>query len=152
MRSSRIAENTSAPSDTIGRVSLSPDERWLAFTDRSEGIIRVKVAPFLRDTLVPRDRWIAVTPANTTANGPRWSPDGGLLYFTSDRDGWTCIYAEPIDRQTGHPAGEAFPVWHFHDARRSLTNLPLPIRGLAVSQARLIATVSESAGNIWLAR
>lgn len=141
-----------SPGETIGRVRLSPDDRWLAFTHRSEGTVRVKVVPFSRGTQVARDQWIAVTPENIASNGPRWSPDGGLVYFTSDRDGWTCVWAAPIDRQTGHLAGDAFAVWHFHDARRSLTNLPLPIRGLAVSRDRIIATVSESGGNLWLAR
>ncbi len=142
----------SAPGEILGRMRLSSDDRWLVLSDRSAGSLRLEILPFNRQTPVGRDQWIAATPENTVSNVGTWSPDGGLLYFFSDRDGHFCVWAEPIDRQTGHPSGDAFPVWHFHEARRSPLGMPLAMRGIGLSRKRLVVNVSVSAGNIWLAR
>jgi len=80
-----------------------------------------------------------------------WSLDSGMLYFISDADGNLCIWACRIDRSSGRPAGKAFPVWHFHEARRSMNSIPFPLRGLAVGPDRLVVNLSESSGNIWMA-
>ena len=46
-----------------------------------------------------------------------WSPDGNLLYYLSDRDGFRCIWAQSLNPATKHPEGEAFTVLHFHQGR-----------------------------------
>jgi len=43
-----------------------------------------------------------------------WSPDGNLLYFISERDGFVCLWAQRLDPATKHPQGAAFPIRHFH--------------------------------------
>jgi len=55
-----------------------------------------------------------------------------------------------LDRAAGRPVGESFPVWHLHDARRSMTGLSLPTRSLAIGRDRVVIGLSESAGNVWL--
>jgi hypothetical protein len=108
--------------------------------------------PFTPETPVTRAQWIPVTPENTVVNAGTWSPVGPLLYFLSDADGHMCVWAEPIDHETGKVAGDAFPVWHFHEARRSMASLPLPSRGIGLSRSRLVVSLVESASNVWLAR
>jgi Tol biopolymer transport system component len=41
---------------------------------------------------------------------PVWSPDGGWLYFGSDRSGSLNLWRLPIDERTGEVRGEAEPV------------------------------------------
>lgn len=137
---------------SIGRMRLSPDDRWLAFHYREAGSIRIYVVPFQPGALVGRDRWISITAADTMVFAPIWSTDGGTLYYLSDRDGNACVWRQRIDRGTGQPAGDAIAVWHFHEARRSLARIPMPTRGLAISRDRIVVSVSEGAGNIWLAK
>jgi hypothetical protein len=33
----------------------------------------------------------------------------------SGRDGYRCLYAEPVDPATGEPRGPSFAIWHAHD-------------------------------------
>ena len=87
----------------------------------------------------------------TEANAAAWSPDGGTLYNLSNRDGGVCVWRQRLDHNTGHPVGAAEGVWHFHEARRAMSRIPLATRGLAVSRDRVVVSVSGAAGNIWLA-
>jgi Tol biopolymer transport system component len=149
-RTGKTTRLIATPDEDMGRLRLSPDDRWLTFTHRSAGSMRIQIVPFSRDTPIPRDRWVQASPENVTVVAPTWSPDGGLLYYLSDQDGKVCVWAVHVDRATGHPVGESFPVWHVHDARRGMTGLSLPTRSLAVSRDRVVIGLSESAGNVWL--
>ena len=82
-RSGTSTRLISTHDEDMGRLRLSPDDRWLTFTHRSAGAMRVQIVPFSRDTPIPRDRWIQASPENVTVVAPAWSPDGGLLYYLS---------------------------------------------------------------------
>jgi hypothetical protein len=140
-----------APGEVLGRLCISPDDRWVALNRRYSGATQIIVAPFKPGSTLTRDQWIPVTNGETQDNFPMWSLDSGMLYFISDADGNLCIWACRIDRSSGRPAGKAFPVWHFHEARRSMNSIPFPLRGLAVGPDRLVVNLSESSGNIWMA-
>ena len=75
------------------------------------------------------DNWIPVTDGSHMDREVKWSPDGGVLYFLSERDGFRCIWAERLDRLTKRPSGDPFPVFHFHHSQQSLTNLGSPGQG-----------------------
>ena len=148
----KTTELMSTPGRPMGRLRISPDDRWVAFNHREGGSIRIIVVPFQPTTPIRRDQWIPFTPEDTMVNAATWSADGSTLYYLSDRDGGFCVWRQPIDRATGHPVGDASAVWHFHEARRSMARIPMPARSLAVSRDRIVVNVSEGAGNIWLAR
>ena len=82
---------------------------------------------------------------------PWWSPDGGLLYLLSERDGFSCVWAQRLEPATKKLKGEPFAVLHFHEARRSLHGQPQVGFGPAISRDRLTFALPESSGNIWLA-
>jgi hypothetical protein len=77
---------------------------------------------------------------------PSWSPDGNLLYFFSDRDGFRCLWAQSLDRLTKRPAGVPLAVYHFHRSRQSP-------RGFgpqnAVARDKVVLSLLETTGNIW---
>ncbi len=52
----------------------------------------------------------AVTHDAPTDWNPVWSPDGGALYFISDRGGSMNLWRVPIDERTGRTLGEPVPV------------------------------------------
>jgi dipeptidyl aminopeptidase/acylaminoacyl peptidase len=136
---------------TDGR--FSPDGKWMAFHARTKTTsAQVFVAPIGGPLPVPRARWIAVTDGASEEMEPAWSPNGELLYFLSDRDGFRCVWARRLNGASKQPAGDAFAVLHFHRARRSLRRMTgtTGLIGLSVAPGRMVFSFGELTGNIWL--
>jgi Tol biopolymer transport system component len=136
--------------------SFSPDGAWVAFQARpvdNDSNRTIYVASYGDEHVGGPDTWIQVTDGNHMDREVKWSPDGGWLYFLSERDGFRCIWAERLDRTTKHPIGQPFPVYHFHHSQQSLTSLGSPGKvGLSVTSDGLLFSLAETTGNIWLAR
>ncbi len=130
---------------------VSNDEKWAAFQIVEQPTTRtLYVAPFRTDAPVPPAEWVRVTDGRFLDRNPVWSPDGGLLYFLSERDSFRCIWAQRVDRATRHPVGQPFAVAHFHNAMRSLMNIDGPGQiGVTVAEGRLVFSNGELTGNIW---
>src|SRR5262249_11001569 len=105
------------------------------------------VAPFRGPGSIEKQRWIRVA---SNGDKPRFSPDGNLLYFISDRDGQRCLWAQRLDPYTKTPRGDPWPVYHFHAARRSLLNVGAAFVEIAVAPHRLIFPLDELTGNMWM--
>jgi hypothetical protein len=138
----------------IGRHShFSPDESLLSFNEPT-GVLtsRIVVMPITGPWPVPASDWIQVTEGTSWDDKPRWSPDGKMLYFISDRDGYRCLWAQRLDQQTHQPSGAAIAVSHFHASRRSVLNVPLANLELGVGPDRIVFPQAEVTGNIWLAK
>jgi Tol biopolymer transport system component len=132
---------------------FSPDGNWITFlTDagHDEGSRRIFVAPFVRDRLSPESDWIPITDGDQRDFEPCWSPNGGMLYFLSDRDGNRCIWARRVNRRTKHPTGDAFPMVHLH---RMGTHLPGSVGagtfGVSAGDGRLIFGAAELSSTIY---
>jgi Tol biopolymer transport system component len=147
----RFTEWLAHPTYRLYNPRLSPDERWLAFTAAGTGRSRIYVAPFHAEGQMPEDQWIAVTDGQTFDDKPCWSPDGNLLYHTSDRDGFRCIWAQRLHPTTKRPLGTPLAVYHSHSARRSLRNMENALLDICVAADRLVFSMGERAGNIWMA-
>jgi eukaryotic-like serine/threonine-protein kinase len=93
--------------------------------------------------------WIPVTDGENLDDKPRWSPDGNLLYFTSERDGFRCIWAQRLDAVSKRPVSAPFGVYHFHTSRRSLMNVGLGPLEISVARNALVFNLGEITGNIW---
>jgi Tol biopolymer transport system component len=142
------------PGDSVltdGR--FSPDGKWMAFHARTkQTTAQIFVVPIDGALPVPRQQWIAVTDGGSEEMEPAWSPNGELLYFLSDRDGFRCIWARRLNAAGKQPAGAAFAVRHFHRARRSLRRMTSTtgLIGLSVAPGRMVFSFGELTGNIWL--
>ncbi|MDA2937054.1 hypothetical protein MYX75_02170, partial [Acidobacteria bacterium AH-259-A15] len=133
---------------------FSPDDRWIAFhvTQRLDRVRRqLFIAPFRSGVVPKQSEWIAVTDGSGSDARAAWSPDGNVLYFLSDRDGWRCIWAQRLDAGTKRPLGSALEVYHSHDVRRSLGNFLSYYKiGLAVARDKVVFSMGELTGNIWM--
>lgn len=149
-----IARHTDFP---LFAARLSRDDQWLAFkgdvtTDRTQIFVaRMPGGKSIPQEPIPVDEWIPVSGTETWDDLPRWSPNGKLIYFTSDRDGFRCIWAQRFDPGAGQIVGEPFVARHFHRRRLSLSTLRLSELELAVSRSGLYFPLEEVIGNIWLA-
>jgi Tol biopolymer transport system component len=123
---------------------LSPDESWIGFlAEFPHGQFRAFLAPLKNGAGPPENTWIP-------ALDNWWSPDGNWLYGFDERDGFSCLYSQRLDPKTKQPAGPPQPVHHFHTARRSVIEDPA-WRGGSVARDKIVITVVELTGNIWMA-
>ena len=132
--------------DWIAEGAVSPDDRWLALQiERADSTTAIQ--------LVPADANRAAADGITLEAGsgflacPRWSPDGRLVYYFSDRDGYACIWAQRVDGVTKRPAGVPFPVLHEHTARYRVDQPKLVTR-FDVAAGLLVYYRGELTGNI----
>jgi eukaryotic-like serine/threonine-protein kinase len=139
------------PGRTVLEARFSPDDHWVTFFEMTgPNHSRIWIVPFRHDLSLASSEWIAVTGGGTFDVVPAWSPGGNMLYFLSDRDGNRCLWAQRLNPETKRPAGDAFGVYHFHQARFSLSTLQLDQTGLAVARDRIVLAIGELTGNIWM--
>jgi Tol biopolymer transport system component len=135
----------------VNRPFPSPDGRLLAFRLHKGGQT-IMTAPLDGELPVPATAWIEIVAPEEDARPAGWSPDGGLLYLVSGRDGARCLYAQRIDRTTGKPVGDPFIVQHFHGGRM---NFMEGLNVLSTGSANAIASdvffydLSAWSANIW---
>jgi eukaryotic-like serine/threonine-protein kinase len=148
-----MVEHESQPDWILYAGRFSPDGHWIAFhaaVDRSLNK-RIFITPMRDGHGMAEADWIPVTTGSNIDAYVSWSPDGSLLYFLSDRDGFRCIWAQPLDPITKRPVGKAFAVQHFHRARQSLMRLDRgDVIGVSVASGKLVFALGELSGNVWL--
>ena len=131
---------------------FSPDGRWVTFLAQTgPENRRLYIVPFRGETPIPAGEWIPLTDGRYSDDKPCLSPDGNLLYFTSNRDGFMCLWAQRLEPSSKQPRGAPFPVHHFHSTLRSIADVPLGWLGLSVTRDRIVFNQSERTGNIWMA-
>jgi Tol biopolymer transport system component len=141
------------PDYSVARARFSPDGRWISFAAVNAAGAHVVIAPFRSDAPSRTEEWIAITEHRPIGQDkPRWSPDGNLLFYTSDADGFRCIRAQRLDPATKRPVGPPLEIYHSHSARRSLMNAGIPLLWeLSLTADKLFFNMGETTGNIWLA-
>jgi Tol biopolymer transport system component len=149
--SAALAEVLRSPDWSVFGASLSPDDRWIAFhTRRSGERRRVFLSPLAAGRAAEPGQWLPVTDGSANDMMPRWSHDGSLLYFASERDGFRCNWAQRVDPRGKSNSGQPFPVYHSHARQRSLINLSVGEFGFDVSARKLVFSVGETTGAIWM--
>ena len=129
----------------------STDNRWIVFIAGSSQKPILYVAPFSGDQGPPETAWIPITDGSTDEeNTPYWSPDGNWIYSVSTRDGYSCLWAYPLDPQTKRPAGKPADVFHSHGSRLSLRNANQVSLELSVAHDKIVFNQGEITGNIWM--
>ncbi len=139
------------PQNGVFGAQPSPDERWIVFNLVTSPIrSQVYLAPFTGQTVKVPD-WIPLTDGESWDDKPRWSPDGNVIYFISDRDGFRCLWYQRLDPATKRPAGSPAPLHHLHRARLTMTNVDNGQQAISVARDRIVFSLGELTGNVWMA-
>jgi len=155
LRSDASVDLIRHPEYSVWGASLSPDERWVLFNVTSSPVqSRIYMAPVPEKPIapVPIQDWIALADGESWDDKPRWYPDGQAVYFVSTRDGFRCIWRQRIDARTKRPLGNPMPVYHLHSARLSMMNVDIAPLSLSVAHNRIVFSLGELVGNVWLAK
>lgn len=130
---------------------LSPDGNRIGFLARTGyDRTRIYLARFRPGNPPPEREWIPISSSETWDDKVTWSPDSNEIYFTSDRDGFRCIWGRRLDPQSKQPREPARPLVHSHRARLSIGNVSIDYLGLSLREKTLIFGQSERTGSIWL--
>jgi Tol biopolymer transport system component len=137
----------------LGNPRFSPDGRWIAFHAQTGPVTRqIFVAAVRSDGTPAREAdWIPITDDRGMDRMASWSPDGNVLYWISERDGWRCIAYRRLNPATKRPVGEASYLQHFHGARRSMMYMAAIIYCRpSIGRDRIVFSLAERTGNIWM--
>jgi len=138
------------PNEDLFNFEISPDGRWMVFRAQAANRSRMYVAAFSGDQSPAENTWIQITDGSTMDDKLHWSPDGRWIYSLSNRDGFQCIWAYPVDPQTKRPAGPPVAAIHSHGARLSIRNANLVPQDFSVARDKIVFNQGEITGNIWM--
>jgi len=128
-------------------VEFAPHSGWIAFTaGPSAANSQIYVAPF-RGGAILQSEWIPIT--REGASFSAWSPDGGMLYFGSKRDGFQCIWSQKLD-STKRPAGSPVAVQHFHSIAFGSYMVNASDYHMSVAKDRLALNLAKGTANLWV--
>ena len=147
--SGRTTILTEKPGTFLFAPDLSPDGRWIVFQARTAPVSdfeQLFVAPADENAPVAPSRWIALTDLQHFDANPQWSRDGKMVYFTSNRDGYTCLWALRLDPVTKWPVGQSFAVQHFHGTPRHYTFHPT----FSVGPDRIVISLDQLQSDLWM--
>ena len=139
------------------QINFSADGHWITFVrqpvpgDVSPTGSRMFIAPYKSET-IQEEEWIPLSDGSSWDDKPRWSPNGNLVYFVSDRDGFACIWAQKLDPRTKRPREGAFAVYHSHESRCSIRNQGYGGLEISVARDKIVFSMVEHTGNIWTAK
>jgi hypothetical protein len=97
-------------------------------------------------TPVELERWAPLTELKYFDANPIFSRDGKILYFNSDRDGFTCLWAMRFNPATGKPVDAPYPVKHFHGNPRYYSWYPV----FSVGPDRIIISLEQVQSDLWM--
>jgi Tol biopolymer transport system component len=144
-----VADLISHPKYKIDVARFSADGRWLAFSmELKPGYSPAFIAPVRNGTAAAQAEWTQITDKGQDGR-IWWSPNGNLLYLVSNRDGSAaCVWAQRLNPRTKTPIGAPFEIRHFPSGREALTFGGF---GYGMTGDRLLFSVRQARGNIWLA-
>jgi Tol biopolymer transport system component len=135
---------------SLSEPSWSPQNEYLLFTRKTEGQGRqIFAVLFPKSTASADGKWIPITEASESSDRPRWSGDGKTIFYLSTRDGFSCLWAQSFNSETGQTVGSPFAVMHYHNRRSSIDVVAPRSFNLSVAGDSIYFNLGESSSSIW---
>jgi serine/threonine protein kinase len=135
-RASRQRTVVPAAGDAV-QGQWSPDGRLIAYWAAEGGQRDIRII-----ASSGTDQYVDVTRDAATDWAPVWSPDGGALFFLSDRGGSPDLWRVPIDPATGAPVGP-FERVTTGVARVVMASLALDGRRIAIETEKTSSSIER---------
>jgi eukaryotic-like serine/threonine-protein kinase len=148
----KVTDVLSDPKDSLFHGYYSWDDKWMTFKRQirvDSQHTRLYITPVESFLPAGSDRWIQLTGGEYDDDKPALSPDGNTLYFTSNRDGFTCIWALRLDPKTKRPLGAPFPIQHFHGGQRVHPPYSIDME-LNIAKDKIVTNLDELHSDIWM--
>jgi serine/threonine protein kinase len=130
------------------------DDKWMGFLMRigdDNEHYRIYVTPVENFVPAGPDRWVQLTSGEYHDDKQQFSPDGNTMYFTSNRDGFTCIWAQRLDPKTKRALGAPFPIQHFHGSQRIYSGISRSNdMEVNVAKDKIVTNLDEFHSDIWM--
>jgi Tol biopolymer transport system component/DNA-binding winged helix-turn-helix (wHTH) protein len=125
---------------------FSPDGRWIVFE-------AIRQAPKIESILYVMPAgggpWSRISQGKYWDDKPCWAPDGKTIYFVSGGGGFFNVWGIRFDQATGKSVGKAFRITALENPGRMIPNT-ISLVGLSLNQNKLVLTVEERSGGIWV--
>ncbi len=137
---------TEDPKYNFWNARFSPDERWICFNATSTPTNRVSVLGVVPSSGGP---WSQLT-EERWADKPRWSPDGKIIYFVSNRKtAFFNIYGIHFNPSTGKPVGKIFHVTRY-ESPGFMVSTDVGAMGFSLNEDRLVLPIMQITGSVWM--
>ncbi|MDH4283568.1 MAG: hypothetical protein OEV36_13010, partial [Myxococcales bacterium] len=154
----RATKITDSAEFNLWNASMSPDGKWVCLQATRPGpqaathATGAEVSGPMSKLAVVSARggpWIEITDGTFWDDKPRWSADGRLLYFFSDRGGLFNVWAIAFDSTKGERTGDPFPVTTFTGVGEQAP-VHFGTLDLGLGGGRLAIPVINPTGGIWM--
>jgi Tol biopolymer transport system component len=150
----KVTDVLSDAQHSLWNAFYSWDDKWVVFLMQIGADVehmRLYTAPVANFVPGGPDRWIQLTSGEFHDDKPQFSPDGNTVYFTSNRDGFMCMWALRLDPRTRRPLGAPFPIQHFHGSQRVHSGISRAIDlELNVAEDKIVTSLDEVHSDIWM--
>jgi serine/threonine protein kinase len=150
----KVKDVLSNPQRALWNAFYSWDDKWVSFlmqTTADQEHYSIYITPVENFIPAGSDRWIQLTDGAFHDDKQQFSPDGNTIYFTSNRDGFTCIWALRLDSKTKHPIGAPFAVQHFHGSQRIYSGISESNHmEVNVARDKIVTNLDEFHSDIWM--
>jgi serine/threonine protein kinase len=139
---------------SLSEPSWSPTAEYLLFTRQNEGQGNKQIfaVRFPKSTASVEGKWIRITEASESSDRPRWSGDGNTIFYLSTRDGFSCLWGQTFNPETGETSGPPFAVKHYHNRRDSIDVVAPRSFNLSVADDSIYFNLGEASSSIWIGK
>lgn len=141
------------PKHHLWNPQYSWDDKWMAFVMQIGDMEhnRIYVTPVENYVPAGPHRWVQLTSGEYYDDKGQFSPDGNTIYFTSNRDGSTCLWALRLDPKTKRPLGAPFAIQHFHGSQRIYRGISAPNHmEVNIARDKIVTNLDEYHTDIWM--
>lgn len=150
----KVTDVLKDPQHNLWHPYYSWDDKWMTFmlqagTDHQHD--HLYITPVENFVPAGPERWIQLTSGDHHDDKPQLSPDGNTIYFTSNRDGFMCMWAMRLDPKTKRPAGAPFAIEHFHGSQRIHSGISTAEDlELDISKDKIVTSLDEVHSDVWM--